>query len=142
MLEYVFFHETPFQSFVKFLEFHKISPKITIEEDSYEIAIPEDIDDDLLNQIDEKYDELMEMNQNLFEEQEGTSSNNYSLASIGFKLSDGTTSHADIDSKLMSRIMEAITPEELNTIIDAIVTAVENPEQRTVCQRIREGEVL
>jgi hypothetical protein len=142
MLEYVFFHETPFQSFVKFLEFHKISPKITIEEDSYEIAIPEDIDDDLLNQIDEKYDELMDMNQNLFEEQEGTSSNNYSLASIGFKLSDGTTSHADIDSKLMSRIMEAITPEELNTIIDAIVTAVENPEQRTVCQRIREGEVL
>jgi hypothetical protein len=142
MLEYVFFHETPFQSFVKFLEFHKISPKITIEEDSYEIAIPEDIDDDLLNQIDEKYDELMEMNQNLFEEQEGTSSNNYSLASIGFKLSDGTTSHADIDSKLMSRIMEAITPEELNTIIDAIVTAVENPEERSVCQRIREGEVL
>lgn len=61
MLEYVFFQETPFQSFVKDLEVKKISPSIRIDEDNYqiyEIAIPEDINDDLLDEIDEKYDEL------------------------------------------------------------------------------------
>ncbi len=142
MLEYVFFHETPFQSFVKYLETKKVSPKITIEDDSYEIGISEDIDDNLSDEIDDKYDELMELNQALLEEQEETSDNNYNLASIGFKLKDGTSSNANIDSSVMSRIMGVITPLELNLMVDAIVTAVENPEQRSICQQIREGDVI
>ena len=142
MLEYVFFHEKPFQLFVKYLEIKKISPKITIEGDSYEIGIPEDIDDNLLDEVDEKYDELMEMNQNLLEEQEKASPNNYSQASIGFRLKDGRTSNAAIDSNVMARIMEVITPLELNTMVDAIVTAVEEPEERSICQRIRDGELV
>lgn len=142
MLEYVFFHETPFKSFVKYLETKKVSPKITIEDDSYEIGISEDINEDLSDEIDEKYDELMEMNQDLLEEQEEASEKNYNLASIGFKLKDGTSSNANIDSSVMSRIMEVITPLELNLMVDAIVTAVENPEQRSICQQIREGDVI
>ncbi len=142
MLEYVFFHETPFQSFIKYLETKKVSPKITIEDDSYEIGISEDTDEDLSDQIDDKYDELMEMNQTLLEEQEQTSEKNYSLASIGFKLKDGTSSNANIDSSVMSRIMGVITPLELNIMVDAIVTAVENPEQRSLCQQVRDGDAL
>jgi hypothetical protein len=142
MLEYILFHETPFQLFVEYLEKQKVSAKTTIEEQNYEIAIPEDIDDDLLNKIDEKYDELMDMNRNLIDEQEGSDVSNYNVASIILTLKDGTTSHADIDAKLMTKIMEAITPEELNIVVNAIVRSVENPEKRSVCQRIREGEVL
>ncbi|WP_069471029.1 hypothetical protein [Candidatus Marithrix sp. Canyon 246] len=142
MLEYVFFHETPFQSFVKYLETKKVSPKITIEDDSYEIGISEDINEDLSDEIDDKYDELMEMNQDLLEKEEEANEHNYNLASIGFKLKDGTSSNANIDSNVMSRIMGVITPLELNLMVDAIVTAVESPEQRSICQQIREGDVI
>ena len=55
-------------------------------------------------------------------------------------LKDGRVSYADIDPRLLGRVMECVTPEEFATIVDAIVTAVENPEQRTYCQRQRGEE--
>ncbi|MFK5892699.1 MAG: hypothetical protein QM504_05720 [Pseudomonadota bacterium] len=142
MLDYVFFHETPFQLFVKFLEDQNISSTIKIEDENYEIAIPENLSDALLDEVDKKYDELMDMNQNIFEQQEQESSNNYSKASIAFKLNDGRTSNASIDRKVIAKIMGVITPVEFTTMVDAIVTAVENPEERSICQQIRAGDIF
>ena len=142
MLDFIFFHETPFQLFVKFLEDKNIPSTIKIEDGNYDIAIPENISDTLLDEVEEKYDELMDMNQEIFEQQEQEGSNNYSKASVAFKLTDGRTSNASIDRKVIAKIMEVITPLEFTTMIDAIVTAVENPEERSMCQQIRDGDIL
>jgi hypothetical protein len=37
-------------------------------------------------------------------------------------------------------VLSVISPVELGAIVDAIVSAVEDPDERTVCQRMREGD--
>ena len=62
MLDYVLFDEKPFQLFVDWLKTKGLQPEINIEEEQYEIRLPEDLDDDLLDEIDEQYDMFMDMN--------------------------------------------------------------------------------
>lgn len=65
MLEYILFHEKPFQLFINWLQAKGISPETEIEDDNYLIKISEDLDDDLLDEIDEKHDALIGMNQKI-----------------------------------------------------------------------------
>ncbi len=40
-----------------------------------------------------------------------------------------------MDPALLNRMLEVITADELGQFIDAIVDAVENPDERPFCQR-------
>ena len=61
MLEYVLFHQTPLELFVAFLKQNGVEAQTSEEEGIYEIKIPEDLDDALLEAIETRYDELMDM---------------------------------------------------------------------------------
>ena len=142
MFEYVFFHERPFNLFIDWLKEQSLSPEVQIEDDNYEISLPDDIDDELAEAIEEKYDELMEMNRQISESLDQQDQGNYSMAGIMVYLKDGQVSYADVKSDLLSRIMSAISPEEFGEVVEAIVDAVENPQTRSYCQRVRDGEVF
>jgi len=43
---------------------------------------------------------------------------------------------------LLNRIVSVISPEEFGVVVDAIADAVENPQPKTYCQRVREGEIV
>ena len=100
---------------------------------------PEDLNDDLYNEIEQKYEAFMEMNEEILK-QENADEEGYHIAGIAVHLRDGNVSYADIDPKLVGRVMGAITPEEFAIIVDAIVTAVENPQDRSYCQRQRDKD--
>lgn len=142
MLEYIFFHEKPFNLFVEWLKTQSLTPEVNIEDDNYEVSLPDDIYDELADAIEEKYDELMEMNRQISEEQEQQDQSNYSMAGIMVYLKNGKVSYADVKSDLLSRIMSAISPEEFGEVVEAIVDAVENPQTKSYCQRVRDGEIL
>ena len=140
MFEYVFFHEQPFNLFIEWLKEQSLSPEVRIENDNYEISLPDNIDDELADAIEEKYDELMEMNRQISESQDQQDHGNYSMAGIMVYLKDGQASYADVKSDLLSRIMSAISPEEFGEVVEAIVEAVENPQTKSYCQRMRDGK--
>ncbi|MCG7877625.1 MAG: hypothetical protein JAY75_10985 [Candidatus Thiodiazotropha taylori] len=50
-------------------------------------------------------------------------------------LADGRIVQAVIDPKLMQRLLGAVSPRELGEFVDAIAAAVENPDERPLCQR-------
>ncbi|MBA1329914.1 hypothetical protein QQ73_01505, partial [Candidatus Endoriftia persephone str. Guaymas] len=54
---------------------------------------------------------------------------------INVTLKDGRQVQAAIDPLLMNRLLEAVTPEELGVFVNAIVDAVEHPDERSLCQR-------
>ena len=141
MLEYILFHEIPFQLFVNWLKEKAVLFETEIEDDNYEIKIPEDLDDNLLDEIDEKYEELMDMNQQIVDEEEKENNQGYHMAGVVVTLKDGTVSYADVDPNLLGRIMSAISPEEFGEIVNAIANAVENPQPKAYCQRVREGDI-
>ncbi|MDH5425165.1 MAG: hypothetical protein OEY29_09240 [Gammaproteobacteria bacterium] len=137
MLEYIFFHETPTQLFSDWLKSQGIEVEVVQDEESHIVFLDENIADDLYRLIEEKYDELLEMNEAILN-QENAGQDGYHMAGIAVHLRTGQVSYADIDPKLMGRVISAISPEEFATIVDAIVTAVENPQEQTYCQRQRE----
>jgi hypothetical protein len=141
MIDYVLFDEQPFQLFIDWLKKNDIAHQVRIVEDSYEISVSEDLDEDLLDAIDEQYDIYMDMNQQLVEQQERDNNDGYHMAGVVLTLKDGSTSYADVDPQLLGRVMSAISPEEFGEIVNAIVDAVENPQPKTYCQRQRDDQV-
>lgn len=138
MLDYVLFNEVPFQLFIDWLKGNNVVYEFEMDEDNYVIKISEDLDEDLLDRVDEKYDELMDMNQDIINEEEFEKNDGHHMAGVVVTLKDGTISYADVDSKLLSRVVSVISPEELGSIVNAIADAVENPQSKTFCQRVRE----
>ena len=136
MLEFIFFHETPHRLFVGWLKEKGLEPETSVEDESFQVFLPEDLDDALYDEIEEKYEVFMEMNEEILKE-ENADEAGYHMAGIAVHLRDGNVSYADIDPRLLGKVMGAITSEEFATIVDAIVTAVENPQDRTFCQRQR-----
>ena len=140
MLEYVFFDERPRDQFVTFLQQKSVELKLEEDEGLLKVWISEDLDDDLDEAIEDFYDDMMALNQQLFEDENNDAEVGYNAAGIVLELNTGDNVYAQVDPELLGRIMTVVTPDEFNTVVNAIVEAVENPDARTPCQRIREGD--
>ncbi|MGD8589898.1 MAG: hypothetical protein PVG22_13815 [Chromatiales bacterium] len=133
MLEYVFFDERPWKSFLEFLENLGLTPKTTLSEGTWLVELPEDIEDELFERIEAFNDQMLDYNEELVIEAEGDA--HVHLAGINITLADGRIVQAAIDPKLMRRLLESVTPEELGGFVDRIVDAVEAPPGLGLCQR-------
>jgi len=138
MLEYVLFDKKPFQLFVDWLKEQGVACETEIEGDSYLIHVPEDLDDELMDAIEEKYDVCMDMNQELLEASVYDARDEYNMSGLIVTLKDGSVSHADVDPDLINRLLTAISADELGELVTAIADAVENPQPKSFCQRQRE----
>ena len=139
MLEFIFFHKTPHGLFLDWLKEKGLDPEFSAEDEAYMVYLPEDLDDKLYDEIEVQYEVFMEMNEEILK-QENTDEDGYHMAGIAVHLRDGNVSYADIEPMLLGRVMGAITPEEFAIIVDAIATAVENPQDRSYCQRQRDKD--
>jgi len=140
MLEYVFFDERPRDQFVTFLQQKSVELKLEEDEGLLKVWISEDLDDDLDEAIEDFYDDMMALNQQLYEDENNDAEVGYNAAGIVLELNTGENVYAQVNPELLGRIMTVVTPDEFNTVVNAIVEAVENPDARTPCQRIREGD--
>ena len=138
MLEYVLFDKKPFQIFIDWLKEKAVAHEVAMEEGNYLIQVPEDLDDDLLEAVEEKYDECMDMNEELQTAEANEVGDAYAMSGILVTLKDGSVSHADVDPDLVNRMLSAISAEELNDFVSAIVDAVEKPQPDFFCQRQRD----
>jgi len=141
MLEYVLFHQKPFELFVAFLKENKLSPETRENDGIYEIRISEDIDKAVSEKVETEYDRLMAMNHELFFSENPATNENYRMATVMITLKNGALTSAHIPPDLLGRVLEVIDETELNEIITAVVEAVENPDERSYCQKVRSGEV-
>ncbi|MCF6198180.1 MAG: hypothetical protein L3J67_02070 [Hyphomicrobiaceae bacterium] len=141
MLEYVLFHEKPLELFVAFLGTHKVDAVTSEADGVFEISIPEDLEEDLLDKIEHKYDELMDMNQQLFYEENAPEADNYRMASVAISLKNGQSTMAHVRPELLAQVLEVISDDELFELVKTIVDAVETPDARTYCQKVRAGDV-
>jgi hypothetical protein len=110
-----------------------------VDEAGYEVSIAEDIEDELADNIDAEYDRLLDMNRELMGIDDN-SDTNYAMASVNVHLKDGLISEAFIEPDLMNRIMQVLTPQEFGRVVQSISRAVENPDDRSYCQRVRDGD--
>lgn len=130
MLEYVFFDTGLRQRFVDFLREHGVAAELS-NADGYIAAIPEDLDDDLSERIDEVYDRLLQDNADLLESSEGGVERH--AAGVRVQLSDGTPCMVRLAPELLARLLGCISLEELRDMVQEIALQVEDPDDLPVC---------
>lgn len=135
MLEFVLFHEQPVRLFQDFLEKLGLPTSFSKTDDCYLFALPDDLDEALWDQIEDKHAELMEMNQSLYYDENPDET---PMASVVLTLKDQRQIDAIISPDVLMRILSVISHEELDEFAAAIVTAVENPDASSFCDIVLE----
>ncbi|MET0101955.1 MAG: hypothetical protein ABW078_09520 [Sedimenticola sp.] len=133
MLEYIFFHERPWTLFVGYLRQKGLDPVSDQEEQGYLVRLPEDTDDGLMDAIETRYDELLDMNEALISA--GQEGEHLHVAGVSVALNDGRTVQAAVEPELLGRLLQVVSTDELGRFVSAIVDAVENPDERSICRR-------
>lgn len=137
VLEYVFFDTRPRQRFVDFLRARGIEPQLSEDDEVLTVALSDELDEVLGDEIEVFYDQMLEYNQELHDGEAAAGDDGYYSAGVVLNLKDGVTVYAQVDPRLLGRIMQVLTPQEFGDVVNAIVDAVESPDSRTMCQRMR-----
>ena len=137
LLEYIFFHKEPCDQFKQFLQTKGVELlKEGIDEtdvEAFVVYIADDLDDDLSEEIENFYDEMMELNESLVMQDEGVDEMN--SVGLAVSLNDGRSVLATVDPDVLNRILSVISHDELGKLVDTIADAVENPDERPLCKR-------
>ena len=135
MLEYIFFNKKTCHLYAKYAILSGTKPKVDCADDGFIVRLPEDLDEVTLEKLENYYDELMDMDRDLAEQQLQDSSENIHVAGITIQLKDGSYVYASVSPDLLNKVMQSISADELNTLVCAITDAVEEPDERGLCQR-------
>lgn len=140
MLEYIFFDQRARDGFVRFVQEKGLDPVCEADDEVWKVLLPEGLQDELSERVEARYDEMMALDQALFESEGRQEELGYHAAGITLALKDGESVYAQVDPLLLGRIMEVVSAEEFNSVVNAIVEAVENPDARSLCQRMRDAK--
>jgi hypothetical protein len=133
MLEYILFDEQSLNRFLAWLEQHAIPCEQHRDDMGLLVAIPEDLDDETTAAVEACYEQLLADSEELLTEA-GHGPEKHAAA-LTIRLGDGRTVHAGVPPVLLNRVLSAISVQELNQLVEAIVDSIENPDDRPFCQR-------
>ena len=133
MLEYIFFHDEPRRQFIQYLAKQDIPYAEHNDSMGMIVSVPEDMGEDIEHEIETRYDELIENAEELLAEDGEQAEKD--VAAITITLDNGKTACASVSPKILNRILAVITPQELNDLVNSIVSSVQNPDDRSLCKR-------
>ncbi len=133
MFEYIFFHQSLADAFTEQLQ--KLSIPFESRDDAmgFVVALPDNLDSELMERVDEHYAALLEQSESLLTA-DGEMPTKHA-AGITLTLRDGRTVQALVRPELLNKMLDAISYDELNEFVEAIAGAVDNPDERPICQR-------
>ena len=141
MLEFIFFHINICKLFTDYIEQLGIVYQVKDDGETITVLVPDDLDDTRTEQLEDEYDRLLDLSREQTDSDEGESRENYQKASLLITLKNGEKSYAHVDMDLINRTLKNISTVELNTLIEAVVDAVENPDDRSYCQIIKDSDM-
>ncbi len=140
MLEFIFFHQSISKLFTDFIAGLGIEYRVKDAAETITVSVSEDVDDELVEKIEDEYDRLLDLSRDLTDSEEGESRDNYQKASLLITLKNGEISYAHVDTDMVNRMLQVISTTELNQFIEAVADAVENPDDRSYCQIIKDSD--
>ncbi|MEA1890961.1 MAG: hypothetical protein U9N50_14440 [Pseudomonadota bacterium] len=133
MLEYIFFHDEPRKQFIQYLLKQDIPYVEQDDSMGMVVAVPENLGEVIEDAIESHYDKLMENAEELLID-EGEAAEK-DVAAITITLDDGKTIYASVSPNVINRVLGVITTQELNDLVNSIVTSVLDPDERPICTR-------
>ena len=138
MLEFVFFHQDISDKFTGVLTQRGLAFKLDVHDDYINIGIDENVDETLIEEIERLYDELLDESRERVDSEEGEHAGNYQKASLLISLNNGESTYAHVELDVLSRVLQVISKDELNQLVCAIADAIENQDDRSYCQIVRD----
>ncbi|MEE9444305.1 MAG: hypothetical protein V3V19_01430 [Cocleimonas sp.] len=140
MLEYLFFTQPIADKFITYLNNKKL--EWTQYDDpmlgSIVIKTPEDIDDDLWDELDDYHESLGAEDQKLIEETMVDDETETNAAGIYIQLKNGKQTVAQVNPDVMNRMLDNISMEEFNGFVEVIVSSVESPNDAPICKEVKQ----
>ncbi len=136
MLEYLFFNQQIADRFIDFLQSKQLIWEQSIDPmlDSIVIKTPEDIADDLWDELDDYHEKLGPEDQQLLEDNLDDD-NETNAAGIYIQLANGEQTVAQINPDVMNRMLDVISMDEFNCFVETIVSSVEKPDDSPICEK-------
>ncbi len=137
MLEYLFFTQEIADKYIAFLEGKNLAweQKNDPMLDSIVIETPEDIEDDLWDELDDYHESLGIEDQQLLEAELADDETETNAAGIYIQLANGEQTVAQINPDVMNRMLDVISMDEFNEFIETIVSSVEKPDDAPICEK-------
>ena len=133
MLEYIFFHDEPHKQFKQCLVKMDIPYDEQNDSMGMVVAVSEDLGEDVEELIEARYDELMENAEELLVSDGEAAEKD--VAAITITLDDGKTIYASVSPNVINRVLAVISTQELNDLVNSIVSSVLDPDERPICTR-------
>lgn len=133
MLEYVFFDSRPRDLFVSQVEKLDVEVALKKKGDELLVLVPDDIAEDIVDQVETLFMSTLEMSEKLMAEAEDVDS--FDITGVEVKLASGDSVMASVDARILAKVLSVLDFSELSEFVDAITTAVEKPDYRPICQR-------
>ena len=136
MLEYLFFNQIIADKFTQFLEAKNLAWEQFTDPmlESIVIKTPEELDDDIWDELDDYHEKLGEDDQKLLEDAlDDTEETN--AAGIYIQLANGDQTVAQINPDVMNRMLSVINMDEFNRFVETIVSSVEMPDDSPICEK-------
>lgn len=136
MLEYLFFNQIIANKFIDFLKSKDLQWELKKDKmlESFVVETPEEIDDDLWDELDDFHELLSNEDQKLLEDALEDTDDETNAAGIYIQLGNGKQTVAQINPDIMNRMLSVITMDEFNELIETIVSSVENPDDSPICK--------
>lgn len=131
--EYVFFDESLSRRFAQCAAEHGIASTARCDEmGSYIVALPDDLDDDIDEQLEAAYDTLMDEQRTLVEADDGEQARH--LMGITVALPDGKSCLVRLPAEYGQRLCEHFSPQEIHDIVTTIAREIADPVNGPLCR--------
>jgi len=131
---YGFFDNDIRQKFLASISRYKLDTSLGERHDELVVTIKGDIGFDTELEIDAVYNTLLGDGLDLWANDEDTTGLETNAAGVRVELASGQTCQVRIDTKIMNKVLDCLTPDELEGLVQQIALAVENPGDVSVCE--------
>ena len=134
MNDYIFFDGRLRDKFVAHAK--ALGVECELRDDSMGIiaAVPEDISDDLIDELEVHYDELQDEQSDLLAQTEGGLKK---LAGFQLVLPDGQTSTVALQPDMAKRLLASFNFDEIQVLFDAVARSALDPKNMPLCEILR-----
>jgi len=131
---YGFYDNDIRQSFMDAIKEFKLEPSLDTRQDELVVVIEANVDFNTELQLDEIYNTLLGDGLELWADDEDATGLETNTAGVRVELSTGQVCQVRIDTKIMNKVLGCLTPLELESFVQQIAAAVENPSDTPLCE--------
>jgi hypothetical protein len=139
MNEYIFFDASLREKFVDRARSLGVACELRDDNMGIVAAVPEDIGDDLADNLEAYYDELQDEQSDLLTLAEGGLKK---LAGFQLVLPDGQTSTVALQPDMAKRLLSCFNIDEIQVLFDAVARSALDPKIRPLCEILRAEKSL